>query len=144
MRNKREYPANWYDEIRPAILKRDNYRCTKCKVKNRQWVAKKNNAEPVWIDKDEIIDYTQEGYKCYQIFLHVCHINNDKKDCTTDNLITLCVTHHALLDGNYKALIKKGYKVNNQLDLAIEAQKLSRPHSLASLGRSDNSPLTGL
>ena len=144
MRNRKEYPDNWYDEIRPNVLKRDSLRCVKCSIRQRQWVAKKKGLGIEKIDTDEITDYKENGYKVYRIYLHVCHIDNNKSNCDLNNLITLCVSCHAKQDGNYKGLIRKGCKVNNQLNIVDEIEKLSHPPSLPSVARSVSSPLTGL
>jgi len=144
MRNKRDYPVNWYDEIRPRILSRDKYKCTTCGISNRQWVAYKTKKDYIRIDKDEINDFKKEGYKVYQNFLHVCHLDNNKQNISDDNLITKCVRHHAKIDGNYKALLRKGYKKPAQIDLEDLIREVSLPPSLASLGRSDNNNATGL
>lgn len=134
MRNRSSYPAEWYDEIRPRILKRDNYRCTSCSVKHRQWVASKKHKEYIRIDKDEKADYELEGYKVYQILLHVCHQNHNKSDITDENLITKCVRCHARLDGSYKGLMRKTRRADNQINifhiidnLALPAPPLKRP-----------------
>lgn len=144
MRNRSQYPENWYDEIRPNVLKRDKLKCVKCSIKQRQWVAKKFRNELIKIDSDEREDYKQNGHKVYRIYLHVCHIDNNKSNCDLSNLITLCVSCHAKQDGNYKGLIRKGCKVENQLDLVTEIEKLSRPPSLPSVARSVPNTPTGL
>lgn len=126
MRNKEDYPIEWYDTIRPAILKRDNYKCKKCGIKHRQWVAKDKNKNIIKIDKDETKDYIDSGYKVYQIFLHVCHKDNNKSNVSEYNLITLCVTDHARLDGAFKALMRKGNKIKKQITIFDEIRRVEK------------------
>ncbi len=117
MRNRTEYPENWYDEIRPQVLSRDKYKCVVCQIKNRQWVAISKDKKRFSIDSDEITDFKQSGYKVYRIYLHVCHRDNNKQNISLSNLITLCVGCHAKMDGNYKGLIRKGHRIKNQLNI---------------------------
>lgn len=72
MRHKERYPENWNDTIRPAVLKRDNYECQICKVKHRS--------------------YNQ--IKSERIFLQCAHRNRVEKDCSMDNLFSLCPNCH--------------------------------------------------
>jgi 5-methylcytosine-specific restriction endonuclease McrA len=144
MRNKDQYPDNWYDEIRPRILARDKYKCQQCGIKHRQWVATKKNEGVTKIESNEQEDYRLEGFTVYMIKLHVCHKNNVKSDLSDNNLISKCVSCHAKMDGNYKALIRKGNKINNQLSIYDDPSYTPHPPSLASLGRSVSSHTTGL
>jgi hypothetical protein len=104
MQNKRGYPENWADEIRPSILKRDGYRCKRCGIKHRQNMFKTKSGNWVNIDPDEVQDYRAEGFRVKKVFLQVAHINNIKMDCNPDNLITLCPEHHLQLDKRFKIL----------------------------------------
>jgi 5-methylcytosine-specific restriction endonuclease McrA len=117
MRNRREYPDNWNDEIRPKILQRDQYKCTDCGIRHRQWVAKRLREKIIKIESNEKEDYRGFGYKVYMIRLHVCHINNNKKDTREVNLKSLCVSCHAKMDSNYKALIRKGNMIKKQITI---------------------------
>lgn len=126
MRNREQYPSEWYDTIRPKILMRDKYKCTQCGIKHRQWIAKKKTGEIIKIDSDEITDYDKNTYKIYRIYLHVCHRDNNKQNIEENNLITLCVTHHARLDGSYKALMRKGNKVKKQITIFDEIDRVSK------------------
>lgn len=88
------YSADWSDTIRPAILKRDGYKCTKCKVQHRAIGYYENNK--IFVDCDEFMqDYAQRiGFKLVKIFLQVHHKNGNKKDNEPSNLVTLCIRCH--------------------------------------------------
>lgn len=113
MRNKKDYPENWSDTIRPAILKRDKYRCTTCGAKNRQWLARPG-ISAAWerIHQYEIDEYILNGWIVKQVFLQVCHIDNNKKNCDYSNLITKCPTCHAIMDKAWRTVMRIGRLLN--------------------------------
>ncbi len=115
MQTKKEYPENWADEIRPAILKRDGYKCTECGVKHRQNQLLEHNGVWINIDSDEIEEAKSCGFKVRKVFLQVCHINNVKSDCRPENLITKCPKHHHLMDMQHKILKRIGNLANPYL-----------------------------
>ena len=104
---KSNYTDNWSDTIRPAILKRDNYKCKKCKVKHRSkgYYENKNT----FVECDEfMIDYARKReFKLITIILQVHHKNQNKQDNTDSNLITLCPRCHFEADREYNVLKKK-------------------------------------
>ena len=106
MRNKNQYPENWTDEIRPTILKRDNYKCTSCGVKHRQYVATKKPDKYMFIDPDEVTDFLNNGWKVVRTFLQVAHIDQTPSNCDPDNLKTLCPRCHFVFDKRYN-LVKR-------------------------------------
>ncbi len=106
MNNRNEYPENWDDEIRPAILKRDGYKCTTCGVAHRQRQVLGDDNKWVNILKSERAWYDDRGYTTRVVFLQVCHIDNIKEHCEPSNLITKCPQHHALMDAAWKRVIK--------------------------------------
>jgi hypothetical protein len=60
------YPQEWTESLRESIRKRDNYECQNCNM----------------TEEEHIIVYGQ--------VLHVHHIDYNKKNCSKNNLITLC------------------------------------------------------
>jgi len=65
-RSAKPYTLEFSDKLKKQIRKRDNYTCQKCGM-------------------------TQEEHKLlWKKALHVHHIDFDKKNCSEDNLITLC------------------------------------------------------
>lgn len=123
MRNKDLYPENWVDTIRPAILKRDNYKCTTCGIKHRSYVLVDSNMNRTLIDKAEHDEYKTYGANCYRIFLQVCHIDHNKSNCNYSNLVTKCPTCHNLMDREHKRIIRlAGKKKEMNLMPALKYQ----------------------
>jgi 5-methylcytosine-specific restriction endonuclease McrA len=91
---KREYAEEWADTIRPAILKRDNYRCKHCKIKHRAigYYDYKNE----FCECDEFLQAyaTKLNFKLIKVILQVHHLNGNKKDNRPENLKTLCPRCH--------------------------------------------------
>lgn len=106
MRNKSLYPENWVDTIRPAILKRDNYKCTKCGIKHRSYVLVDSNFNWTVIEKSEHDEYKTYGAKTYRVFLQVCHLDNIKSNCDYSNLVVMCPKCHNLADRAWKQVMR--------------------------------------
>tara|TARA_R110000868_G_scaffold410416_2_gene698397 strand:+ start:1243 stop:1581 length:339 start_codon:yes stop_codon:yes gene_type:complete len=100
MKNKNLYPDNWVDEIRPQILKRDNYKCKECNQKHRQCIVIISNNIQYHINKSEIQEWKNQNYKAYQIFLQVHHIDGNKNNNIDSNLISLCPNCHRKADAS--------------------------------------------
>lgn len=110
MKNSYNYPDNWRDTIRPAILKRDNYRCVKCNIKHRQCVLVAPDGSYIFIDKNEVKEYRANKKRAFQIFLQVSHLNHIKHDCRHENLQTLCPKCHFANDKEFNKLAKLNNK----------------------------------
>lgn len=106
MRNRKKYSEEWTDTIRPAILKRDNYKCAKCGVKHRQYVLVDSKKNYTLITKEEHDEYKPHGANVYRIYLQVAHIDNDKNNNSFDNLIALCPKHHLEMDAPHRAIMR--------------------------------------
>lgn len=106
MRNKKNYPENWDDTIRPAILARDKFKCSLCGVKHRAYVLVDECGNYTLIDRAEHEEYKTFGAKTYRIYLQVSHKNHDKSDCSDSNLWALCVRCHAKNDIAIKKLMR--------------------------------------
>lgn len=110
MRNKRQYSEEWTDTIRPAILKRDNYKCTGCGVKHREYVLVDSSGNYTIISKDEHDEYKLYGAKCYRIFLQVAHLDNNKDNNNFDNLKSKCPRCHTKYDTAHRNIIRISQK----------------------------------
>ena len=110
MRNKDQYHESWVDTIRPAILKRDNYKCKDCGIKHRSYVLVDSNKNRTLIEKDEYEDYKTYGANTYRIYLQVAHLDNNKANNDYENLLALCPVCHNLRDKEWKRVIRLSEK----------------------------------
>ena len=88
------YAENWNDTIRPAILKRDNYKCSKCKVKHRSRGYYDSSKKFIECDEHMISYASKINIKLIKIILQVHHKDDNKQNNNFDNLITLCARCH--------------------------------------------------
>ena len=114
MRNKNLYPENWNDEIRPSILKRDNYKCIMCGIKNRTYIFIDQSGKVIHVDKKEHEELKAFGYRTYRVYLQVSHKNHIKSNCTPDNLQTLCPRCHHSYDKQFKKIMRIANPVQAQ------------------------------
>lgn len=106
MRNKALYAENWNDEIRPAILKRDEYKCKHCRIKHREYVHIDQNKKRIVITKVEHEELKIEGSNTYRIYLQVAHIDHNKSNNNPSNLISLCNLCHYKNDLQHKRVMR--------------------------------------
>jgi len=107
MRNEHRYAENWKDEIRPAILKRDNYRCQNCNKKHRTTYVFPKHGEPFEIPKKETDEWKSEGLKVYRVFLQVAHLDHDPSNNNPENLRSLCPACHLNNDRTNNMILRK-------------------------------------
>lgn len=105
--NHRHYHPDWKDKIRPAILKRDNYRCRECGVPNKIYVVRMENGD--WVEADDLVktEAKRVGQKITRIILTVAHLNHIVFDNREENLKSLCQLHHLRHDAPHKAAMQK-------------------------------------
>ena len=105
--NKQHYSKDWADTIRPAILKRDNYHCKKCRVKHRAVGYYEN--ENTFVECDEFMQgYAKmRDFKLIKIILQVHHKNGNKKDNDFKNLVSLCPKCHFKEEAAFNQLKRK-------------------------------------
>ena len=77
---KQLYTEDWADTIRPAILKRDNYKCKICKVKHRSRGYYDSKGKFIECDEHMISYASRMNIKLIRIILQVHHKNCNKKD----------------------------------------------------------------
>ena len=104
---KKLYSEDWTDKIRPAILKRDNYMCKKCKVRHRS--RGYYDSKGIFIECDEhMIQYAAKmNITIKKIILQVHHVNNNKNDNRPENLTTLCAKCHLNTERDINILKRK-------------------------------------
>lgn len=101
-----QYHPDWKDIIRPAILKRDGYKCAHCGIKHKSRVYKDTTGKYVECD-----DFMEEwakstGRKVFTLFLQIAHLDHDKQNNEPSNLKALCPIHHARYDTEHKKLAR--------------------------------------
>lgn len=95
---KELYHESWADKIRPAILERDNYKCTVCKISHRS--IGYYNSNKVFVECDKFMrDWcVGKGVKLVKVFLQVHHKNGIRMDNDYSNLQTLCNRCHLKIE----------------------------------------------
>jgi hypothetical protein len=106
MKNRTDYPDNWYDEIRPKILLRDKKQCQKCGVVHRNSYVWGKDGKRHRINKSEIKEEKEAGNKAYQIFLQIAHLDHNTKNNDESNLLSLCVKCHLNNDRAHNNILK--------------------------------------
>lgn len=106
MRNRKKYSEEWTDTIRPAILKRDDYKCKHCGIKHRQYVLVDSRKNYTLISKEEHDEYKPYGANVYRIFLQIAHIDNCPDNNNFDNLLALCPKCHLKMDEPYRSIMR--------------------------------------
>ena len=101
------YTEDWSDTIRPAILKRDNYKCTKCKVKHRSRGYYDSSKKFIECDEHMISFASKMNIKLIRIILQVHHKNDNKKDNSVNNLVTLCPRCHMAEEKDLNVMKRK-------------------------------------
>lgn len=107
MKNRFQYPQEWFDTIRPAVLKRDGYKCTTCGIAHR--ATGYYDHKKIFIPCDEfMIAWAQkQGFKIQKIHLQVAHLNHKKDDCRTENLETKCPKCHLNYDRAFNQILRR-------------------------------------
>lgn len=131
-----KYPPNWKTEIRPRILKRENYRCKFCGVIDRQYIFRgKLEGREVYQYASEIIFTYPEGefvgnvqediepingdpnQKAIKIILTIAHLDHDEGNhkVKDDRLAALCQKCYLIYDAPEKKRRREAKK--NQYSL---------------------------
>ena len=143
MNNRHKYPPEWFDTIRPAILKRDKYTCQHCQRKHRHFYDITKGRPGILIDSADVTFIKAKGYKVEQVHLQVAHLDQDTTNNNETNLRCLCASCHLKFDNKYRLVLRNA---KSPLSTQIDARKLPKDtplgywHYLAS-PKSQNSKL---
>lgn len=104
MKNRKRYPDEWHSNIRPAILARDKFRCTRCKIKQRSFGY--YDAKGQFNECDEwLAAWAREnGFVPKRIWLQVAHLDQDTMNNDPKNLAAMCPRCHLKYDHQYASL----------------------------------------
>lgn len=135
--NYSKYPANWFTEIRPAVLARADNCCEDCKVKNYELIYRgKWNGIPCYQDMNGNVFSAIDGHrlgatyvgnirncnKGTKIILTIAHLIYDEdktKHCELHELKALCQRCHLILDLPHHISKRKANKLKKQPELPL-------------------------
>lgn len=105
--NYKDYPENWKDEIRPAILKREGNKCKFCGVPNRVEIIRENGVDWLIVDEFEKDWAKRHGIKVIKVVLTIAHLDQDRNNNNYNNLAALCQRCHLRHDHPHKLKYRK-------------------------------------
>lgn len=110
MKNKDLYSQYWLDIIRPAILKRDDYKCKHPGCNVRHKAVGYYNLSSQWVECDTFMSNwaTQNNFKVQRISLQVAHLDSDPSNNDPDNLKSFCPKHHFQYDLALNLIKRRG------------------------------------
>jgi len=129
--NYKEYPENWFTEIRPAVLARANNCCESCGVSNYAVIIRNKNGtfrKPTQVEWDMVNSsikhsgYSRSGafkkHKFTKIILTIAHLDHDKlnHDVNIERLRAWCQRCHLKYDMKHHVANRKygrNHKINN-------------------------------
>lgn len=109
MKNKHRYSQHWWDTIRPAILKRDGYKCKEPGCNVRHKAVGYYNLSKQWVECDSFMSdwASKNNFKVQQISLQVAHLDQDPSNNSDENLRSYCPKHHLNYDRQFNLLKRK-------------------------------------
>jgi len=110
----KQYHNDWRDIIRPAILKRDNYRCKNCGIRHKVRAYRMTNSKYMEVDGFTEQWAMDNGKKVITVYLQIAHIDHDKRNNAPENLISYCAICHGKFDGKAKAAKRQLYQFRVQ------------------------------
>ena len=101
--NYKEYPKNWFTELKPAVKLRSGDKCESCGVPNHALIYRPLKGKPDWKIAPEGMELeamTFDRVKFTKIVLTTAHLDHDKlnHDVSIDRLRDLCQRCHLLYD----------------------------------------------
>lgn len=109
MKNKGLYSSDWDDIIRPAILKRDGYRCQYPRCSVRHKAVGYYNFTGQWVECDTFMSQwaSKNNFKVQKVSLQVAHLDHDPSNNDYSNLKSFCPKHHFIKDMPVNLLKRK-------------------------------------
>ena len=107
MKNAKNYPPDWKDVIRPAILKRDLYVCTMCPTRHRTTGYYDSRKNFIACDEFMLAWAKAQGKKVFTIYLQVIHLDHNPANCDNFNLASACPRCHLRYDRQYNIALRK-------------------------------------
>lgn len=110
--------------VRPSILKRDNYSCRSCKIRNKARVYLTTRGK--YVECDDFIEAwaLANGKKVFSIGLQVVMIDPFIDDYTPFNLLTLCQQCAAKQERFTRKLLKSSYQEELEQSIPFNYSKL--------------------
>lgn len=108
MNNRHRYPPEWFDTIRPTVLRRDQYKCHVCGATQRSIGYYLNTGAFVICDEFMRSWAVKNNLRLYTIHLQVAHLDQDPSNNNLTNLRTYCPRHHLQYDAEFKRLLRLG------------------------------------
>lgn len=94
----KKYDVNWRDVIRPAILKRANYKCEICGARQRA-LYYTDRGKRIFIEDSFMHNWViTNAIKCKKIFLSISHTDHNVNNNDYSNLRALCQFCHLAHD----------------------------------------------
>lgn len=107
MKNPHLYPPEWREIIRPAILRRDQYKCTVCGALNHKRGYYEPDGSFVQCDQHMVEWAYRNGKKVVTVHLQIAHLDQNPSNNTAENLKTFCPRHHLAFDHAFNRLKKR-------------------------------------
>lgn len=109
MKNKHLYSPDWNEKIRPAILRRDGYKCTDCKALNHSVGYYEPNGSYVQCDAFMQQWAKNHGKKLVTVHLQVIHKDQNPANNHESNLSSKCPKHHFEFDREFNRVKRLAY-----------------------------------
>ena len=106
--NYKDYPPDWFTEIRPRILRRAGDRCERCGLPNYAWAHSKTR---------ELCLQDEDG--AVRVILTVAHKDHDLTHNEDENLAAWCQKCHNGHDGRHRAETRLRRKAEGNLRLKL-------------------------
>ena len=99
--NSKGYSVTWRDIVRPDILRRDNYKCSHCSVKNNVLFYNENGVRKL-VDDNWLHSWAiKNNIKLSKVCLSISHSCHNSACINYSHLTTLCQACHLRYDKHH-------------------------------------------